>query len=130
MHMPAYDFRCKDCRHTFTLSYESYQAFEEASPACPQCGSTRLSRLIRRVALLTDEDTRLERLADPARLAGLDEGDPREMGRLMREMAQEAGEPLDSEMVEVVNRLESGESPDSIERSLPDLGDGGDTLLD
>jgi putative FmdB family regulatory protein len=130
MHMPAYDFRCKDCRHTFTLSYESYQAFEEASPACPQCGSTRLSRLIRRVALLTDEDTRLERLADPARLASLDESDPREMGRLMREMAQEAGEPLDSEMAEVVNRLESGESPDSIERSLPDLGDGGDTLLD
>jgi putative FmdB family regulatory protein len=127
--MPAYDFRCKDCRHTFTLSYESYQAFEEASPACPQCGSTRLSRLIKRVALLTDEDTRLERLADPARLAGLDEGNPREMGRLMREMAHEAGEPLDSEMAEVVNRLESGESPDSIERSLPDLG-GGDTLSD
>jgi hypothetical protein len=48
----------------------------------------------------------------------------------MREMAQEAGEPLDSEMAEVVNRLESGESPDSIERSMPDLGGGDDTLLD
>jgi len=128
--MPAYDFRCKDCRHTFTLSYENYQAFEEATPACPQCGSTRLSRLIKRVALLTDEDTRLERLADPTRLAGLDEGDPREMGRLVREMAQEAGEPLDSEMAEVVNRLESGESPDSIERSMPDLSSGDDTLSD
>jgi hypothetical protein len=43
-------------------------------------------------------------------------------------MAQEAGEPLDAEMAEVVNRLESGESPESIERSLPDLG-GDDTLL-
>jgi putative FmdB family regulatory protein len=126
--MPAYDFRCKECRHTFTLDYESYQAFEEASPACPRCGSTDLSRLIKRVALLTDEDTRLERLADPTRLAGLDGDDPREMGRLMREMAQEAGEPLDSEMAEVVNRLESGESPDSIERSMPDLGGGDDTL--
>ena len=127
--MPSYDFRCKDCHHTFTLSYESYQAFEEAVPACPQCSSTRLSHLIRRVAVLTDEDTRLERLADPARLAGLDEDDPRAMGRLMREMAQEAGEPLDAEMGEVVDRLESGESPESIEQSLPDLG-GGDTLLD
>jgi putative FmdB family regulatory protein len=127
--MPAYDFRCKECRHTFTLRYESYQAFEEAAPACPQCGSTRLSHLIRRVAVLTDEDTRLERLADPTRLAGLDEDDPRAMGHLMREMAQEAGEPLDAEMAEVVNRLESGESPESIEQSLPDLG-GGDTLPD
>jgi putative FmdB family regulatory protein len=129
MHMPAYDFRCKECRHTFTLDYQSYQAFEEATPACPQCGSTDLSHLIRRVALLTDEDTRLERLADPARLAGLDEGDPRTMGRLMREMAQEAGEPLDAEMADVVNRLESGESPESIEQSLPDMGSG-DGLLD
>jgi putative FmdB family regulatory protein len=127
--MPAYDFRCKECRHTFTLDYESYQAFEGAVPSCPQCGSTDLSHLIRRVALLTDEDTRLERLADPSRLAGLDEDDPRAMGRLMREMAQEAGEPLDAEMAEVVNRLEAGESPDSIEQSLPDLG-GGDTILD
>lgn len=127
--MPAYDFRCKECRTTFTLDYESYQSFEEATPACPQCGSTDLSHLIRRVALLTDEDTRLERLADPSRLAGLDEDDPRAMGRLMREMAQEAGEPLDAEMAEVVDRLESGESPGSIEQSLPDLG-GGDGLLD
>ena len=127
--MPSYDFRCKECRHTFTLGYESYQAFEQAAPACPQCGSTDLSHLIRRVALLTDEDTRLERLADPNRLAGLDEDDPRAMGRLMREMAQEAGEPLDAEMSEVVNRLESGESPASIERSMPDLG-GDDMLLD
>jgi putative FmdB family regulatory protein len=126
--MPAYDFRCKDCRHTFTLDYESYQAFEEATPACPQCGSTRLSHLIRRVAVLTDEDTRLGRLADPARLAGLEADDPRAMGRLMREMAQEAGEPLDAEMAEVVHRLESGESPESIEQSLPDLGNGNTPL--
>ena len=51
--MPAYDFRCKDCRHTFTLGYESYQAFEEATPSCLQCGSAHLSHLIRRVAVLT-----------------------------------------------------------------------------
>jgi putative FmdB family regulatory protein len=125
--MPAYDFRCKACRHTFTLDYESYQAFEDATQTCPQCGSNRLSHLIRRVALLTDEETRLERLADPGRLSGLEEDDPRAVGRLMREMAQEAGEPLDAEMAEVVGRLESGESPESIEQSLPDVG-GGDTL--
>jgi putative FmdB family regulatory protein len=122
--MPFYDFRCKGCRHIFSLSYGSYAEREEATPACPQCSSTDLSHLIRRVSFLTPEETRMERLADPSRLAGLDENDPRSMGRLMREMASEAGEDLGSEFGEVVDRLEAGESPESIERSMPLDGPG------
>lgn len=121
--MPSYDFRCQDCRRTFTLRYSTYADRDSAKPACPHCGSTRLSNLIRRVALLTSEDTRAERLADPSRLAGIDENDPRSMARLMREMSSETGEDMGSEFNEVVDRLESGESPDSIEDSMPDLGD-------
>jgi hypothetical protein len=64
----------------------------------------------------------MERLADSSRLAGLDENDPRSMGHMMREMAAESGEDLGSEFHEVVNRLESGESPESIESSMPELG--------
>jgi Flp pilus assembly protein TadB len=46
----------------------------------------------------------------------------------MRRMSDEMGEPLDAEMSEVMDRLEAGESPDSIESSMPDLpgGDAGD----
>ncbi len=35
------------------------------------------------------------------------------------------GEPLDAEMNEVIGRLESGESPEAIEQSMPDLGGEG-----
>jgi hypothetical protein len=66
----------------------------------------------------------MERLADPSRLAGLDEDDPRSMGRMMREMAAETGEDPGPEFHDMVNRLESGESPESIEASMP--GDSGD----
>ena len=124
--MPAYDFRCKDCHRTFTLRYATYADRDAATPKCPHCGSLELSNLIRRVSLLTSEDARMERLADPSRLSGIDEDDPRSMGRLMREMSAESGEDLGPEFNDVVDRLESGESPESIESSMP--GMGGDEL--
>ncbi|MBN1427542.1 MAG: zinc ribbon domain-containing protein [Anaerolineae bacterium] len=117
--MPVYEFRCKDCRRVFSLSYGSYDDYEQATPACPGCRSTDLSRLIRKVSFMTPEETRMERLADPSRLAGLDENDPRSMGRVMRQMASESGEDLGPEFGEVVDRLEAGESPESIEQSMP-----------
>lgn len=128
--MPSYDFRCKDCGRAFSLFYASYAEREKATPVCLQCQSTRLSHVIRRISFMTPDETRMERLADPSRLAGLDENDPRSMGRLMREMASETGEDLGSEFGEVVDRLEAGESPESIEQSLPmdsaGAGIGGD----
>jgi putative FmdB family regulatory protein len=124
--MPRYDYRCKDCRHTFTVVYLSYEDVDQKSPICPKCASTELSRLIRRVAFAMGDEARMERLADPARLSGLDEDDPRAMARLMREMASEVGEEAGPEFHEAVERLESGESMDSIEQSLS--GAGGDDL--
>ncbi|HEC21390.1 MAG TPA: zinc ribbon domain-containing protein [Chloroflexi bacterium] len=125
--MPAYEFRCKTCRHTFTLLYGSYAEYEQATPRCPRCDSTDLSRLIRRVAILTSEESRFERWTDPGRLAGLEEDDPRAVGRLMREMMTEMGEEMDPEIEEVVERLEAGEDPETIEESLSLDVDGGDT---
>lgn len=124
--MPRYDFRCKECQKRFTLTYPTIAAFEQAKPTCPHCGSTNLSRVIRRVNILTSEEARLERLTDPERLAGLDEEDPRAMGRLMREMVSEMGEEADPEMHEVIERLEAGEPPEAIEQSLglDDSGEG------
>jgi putative FmdB family regulatory protein len=123
--LPAYDFRCKGCHHIFTLTFTTFDEIDRATPKCPRCGSDELSRLIRRVAILTSEDARLERLADPSRLGGLDENDPRAMGRLMREMASELGEDAGPEVEEVIERLEAGESPEAIEQSLPLEADTG-----
>ncbi len=121
--MPAYDFRCKECHHTFSLVYSSYEAVDRSSPACPKCGSQNLSRLIRRVAVAVGEEARLERLSDPSRWAGLDENDPRSMARFMRQMASETGEDMGPDFNEMVDRLEAGESPESIEQSMPSVGD-------
>jgi N-methylhydantoinase A/oxoprolinase/acetone carboxylase beta subunit len=70
------------------------------------------------------EEARLERLADPSHLGGFDETDPRSMARAMREMANEVGEDAGPEFHEVIDRLESGENIESIDKSLSDSGSG------
>ena len=39
----------------------------------------------------------------------------------MRKMSSEVGEEMPPEFDEVVNRLEAGQSPEEIEKHLPDL---------
>lgn len=64
----------------------------------------------------------MDSLMDDSSLNGLDEEDPRALGRFMRKMSDEMGEDMGDEFSEVVDRLEKGESPESIEESMPDLG--------
>jgi putative FmdB family regulatory protein len=126
--MPFYDFQCEECRRKSRLFY-TYAEYDSAVPQCRHCGSSQLKRLISRVALAKSEDARLEAMADDTMLAGLDEEDPRSLGRFMRKMSREMGEDLGDEFSEVVDRLESGESPDAIEKSMPEMAaDAGDSF--
>jgi hypothetical protein len=57
-------------------------------------------------------------------MEGLDENDPKAMGRMMRRMSELTGENLDGEMKEVVRKLEEGQDPERIEEEMGDvLGD-------
>jgi putative FmdB family regulatory protein len=122
--MPIYEYRCNDCRKRVSVYWRSFSEVETVRPHCPACGGEDLARLISRVAVLRSEESRLEDLADPSSLAGLDENDPKSMARWMRKMSGETGEDLGPEFDEVVDRLEAGESPEEIEAAMPDLGSG------
>jgi hypothetical protein len=79
-----------------------------------------------RVRVVRSEESRLDDLADPSNLPDFDENDPKSLGRWMRKMGAEMGEELGPEFDEVVGRLEAGEDPESVEKSMPDLmGEGG-----
>ena len=124
--MPIYEYRCHDCHRRVAVFWRTISEAEVGAPVCPRCGGTSLTRLVSRVRLVRSEESRLEGLADDALLSGFDENDPRSMARMMRRMAGEVGEDLGPEFGEVVDRLEAGESPEEIERSMPDLmGEGG-----
>ena len=120
--MPLYEYRCSNCRRRFTVLVRSFQPPE--APPCEHCQSTATRRLVSRVALLRSEESRMESLADPSNLSGVDENDPASLGRWMRRMGSEMGEDMGPEFSEMVERLEAGESPESIEAALPDLGGG------
>lgn len=125
--MPIYEYRCNQCGKRISALVRNMEERDTAVPTCPRCGSTDVRRLMSRVAVLRSEESRLESLADPSSLADLDESDPRSLGRWMRRMSQEMGEDLGPEFDEVVGRLEAGESPESIEERLPELGGGMDS---
>ncbi len=125
--MPIYEYQCHDCQRRVSLLWRSINDAQSRSAVCPRCGGSHLTRLISRVAVLRSEESRLDDLADPGALSGLDEAatmpnDPKSLAHFMRKMADETGEDLGSEFDEVVNRLEAGEDPEAIEKSLPDLG--------
>jgi len=127
--MPIYEYRCHSCRRRVSILWRSFSEAETGEPVCPYCGGTDLTRLVSRVRVVRSEESRLEDLADPSFLSDFDESDPRSMARLMRRMADEVGEDLGPEFEEVVDRLEAGESPEEIEKAMPDLlGDGGGDL--
>lgn len=117
--MPIYEYVCRACGRRARL-YISYAEYDKAAPVCPHCGAADLKRRVGRVALARSEDSRLDNLMADDSLGGL-EDDPRAMGRFMREMSREMGEDLGDELEEVAGRLEKGESPESIERSMPEL---------
>ena len=123
--MPIYEYYCQDCRRQVSLLWRSLSDATSREPICPRCGGTHLDRLISRVAVLRSEESRLDDLADPGSMGDLDENDPKSLARWMRKMASETGEDLGPEFDEVVGRLESGEDPEAIEKSMPELGDSG-----
>ena len=84
-----------------------------------------MQRRIGRIRIARSEESRLESLADPSNLEGL-EDDPKALGHMMRQMSKETGEDMGPEFDEVINRLEAGQSPEEIEESIPELGEGGD----
>lgn len=119
--MPIYEYVCRSCNRRTRL-FMTYAEYDRAAPTCVHCGSGDLKRRVGRVAVARSEDSRMDTLMSDDSLAGL-EDDPRAMGRFMREMSREMGEEMGDEFEEVAARLEKGESPESIEASMPGLGD-------
>jgi len=123
--MPSYGYRCLDCGLSFDV-FIAYADFDQQVVICLDCASANIQRVVHRVRVAKSDDQRMQDLADPGALAGL-EDDPRALGKMMRKMSREMGEDMGSEFDEVVDRLEKGQSTEDIERDFPDLGSDADS---
>lgn len=133
--MPIYEYRCQQCQKRFSIFWRTISEATSGDPTCPRCGSADVRRLVSRVRFVRSGASLLEgdNLDD---LSDFDENDPKSLGRMMRRMRDELGDEagdLGPEFDEVVSRLEKGESPEEIEKALPELGGeaetGGDEAL-
>jgi putative FmdB family regulatory protein len=110
--MPIYEYRCAACGRKTTVVTLSVKAAVE--PVCRHCGGRDLAKLVSRVAVRRSEESRLESLADPSSLAGLDEANPKSVARWMkkmgREMGEDAGEDFDEEVDRAMEEAEHGEN--------------------
>jgi len=120
--MPIYQYRCLSCKKRFEI-YLSYQEYGVKKVLCPHCKSDLVHRRIGRIRIAKSEESRLDALTDTSSLEGL-EDDPRALGKMMRKMSNEMGEDVGPEFNEVVDRLEAGQSPEDIEKAIPDLEGG------
>jgi putative FmdB family regulatory protein len=96
--MPIYEYRCEDCQKQMSLFIRSIT--NPPVVGCRFCHSQRLTRLMSRIVTPKSEESRLESLADPSALGGLDEQDPKSMNRWMKNMAGEMGEDLSDDMMD------------------------------
>ena len=119
--MPTYDFICNDCNQRFDV-FQTFAEYGRKPVFCTHCNSKNVRRRMTKVRIAKSDDSRMESMTDE--FSGLDglEEDPKAMGRMMRKMGKEmGGEDLPPEFNEVVDRLEKGQSPEEIEKSIPDL---------
>jgi hypothetical protein len=134
--MPIYEYYCPDNNRIYQF-YARTLAQGAGVPPCPDNSSFRMQKVLsgfavgggarrddaQESAALRDGgagDARMNAAmgAMEREFAGVDENDPRAMGRMMRRMAEITGEKMEGNMEEVVRRLEEGAHPESLEEEL------------
>jgi putative FmdB family regulatory protein len=124
--MPIYEYRCADCQKKVSVFFRSFSAVDQKQARCPICHGTHLTKMVSKVRVIRGTSSAgSDDGFDDSMLDDLDENDPRSLGRMMRRMADETGEDLGPEFGEVVSRLEKGEDPEAIEKSMPELAEMG-----
>jgi hypothetical protein len=130
--MPIYEYYCPDNNRIYQF-FARTLAQGRTVPPCPDNPKYRMRKVLSRFAVGGagqspggaqeapsgggPEDARMEAAmgAMEREMAGVDESDPRAMGRMIRRMAEISGEKIDGDMEEVVRKLEEGADPDSLD---------------
>ena len=147
--MPIYEFYCPDNHKIYQFFARNAEQAEQI-PTCPDNPDFKMVKKITGFAIggaekkssaegggsgpEMDDPKMMAAMAEMEKaVSGMDEDnpDPRQMGRLMRQMAEMTGESLTGEMEEMVRKLEEGADPEGLEEQFGDLlGDenGDDSL--
>ncbi|MFI5358166.1 MAG: FmdB family transcriptional regulator [Opitutales bacterium] len=134
--MPIYEYHCPH-NHTIYQFYAKTLAQGQTTPPCPENPAHAMTKLVSSFAITRGgqagepkeaagaagdpaEDAKMEAAMNvmEQEFAHTDENDPRAMARMMRRMSELTGDKPDSEMEEVMRKLEEGADPESLEEQL------------
>jgi len=115
--MPIYEFECRSCRRKTTALVMVRERVGDVR--CKHCNSGDLERLWSRFSSPKSEDARLESLADPAALGGIDEDDPKAVAQFMKRMGREMGEDFGDDIDQAIDEELSGGRPDDADAAAP-----------
>jgi putative FmdB family regulatory protein len=100
--MPIFEFRCRRCAGKTTALVLSRDRVGEIR--CSRCGGDDLEKLFSRFATPRSDEARLDALADPSAMSGIDENDPASMARWMKKMGRELGEDAGEDFEQAVEQ--------------------------
>lgn len=111
--MPIYEYDCRDCKKTVSIFFLTVSEAENERAVCPKCGQSRLNRVLSSTLLLRDR-AKPEKTSSPK----VPENDSKSLSETMKKESHRSGLDYGDDFREVAHRLEKGEKPDSIEKSL------------
>jgi putative FmdB family regulatory protein len=113
--MPIYEYRCNNCNKKSSIFFRSISQAEQGGElSCPRCGGNSLRKLFSRFAFSRAADEGQEIYEFDKMMSGVDEDDPKSVARWAKNMSREVGEDFGSEFDEAMERIESGEEPESV----------------
>jgi putative FmdB family regulatory protein len=140
--MPIYEFYCSSCHTLFNFFSKTVNTTKQ--PLCPKCRKKKLERQISAFAMtgkakedtggmgdLPFDESKMEKAvtALASEAESIKEDDPRQAAQLMRKFTKMTGMELGKGMTEALNRMESGEDPEAIEKEMGDLLEKEDPFL-
>jgi hypothetical protein len=137
--MPIYEFYSPDTNKVYQFLARNL-SMREQMPRCPDGAGHRMQRRLSRFAIIgkakeetdgelfpgMDEAQAEAVMADMEReMDSMDDHhpDPRQLGRLMRQVSDLMGNRAPDALREVVRRLEAGEDPDHLEQTFGPMED-------
>ena len=108
--MPIYEYICNPCNKRVNFFFRSYDEAIRNTAVCPDCDNSDLRRLISASSISSGKNSTPQQKISP--------NNPHLLAQKMRSSMRKSGKDYGNEFNEVVHRLEKGENPNSIEKSL------------
>lgn len=121
--MPIFEYICNQCGKKLSFLVLNRNTFV---PKCNRCESTDVRKIMSRFRAVESEESRLDKLADPAKWGDLDENDPKSMVKFIKKMGKEMGDELGEDYDQLVQEAE--EEAEKIASGKSDSG-GDDDLI-